>query len=251
MLVPKVARRFDRVGSTNAALLQALRDKEPLPSGAVFVTDAQTAGRGQGDRFWHATPGDNLTLSMLFEPEDLSVDRIFALTEAAALAVADCVATCAPRARVRIKWPNDVYVADRKIAGILIQNGLRGSRVQWSVIGIGLNVAEAAFPPELQSTATTLTEWAGANLRPDIVLPLLLDALGRQFSRIGRAELPGLRQDYLSRLYLMSQEHTFRRLADGERFRATVAGVDVEGRLLLIHSNGRREAFELRSLSYR
>ncbi len=252
LLLPKVARRFASLGSTNAALLQALADGEPVHSGDVFVTEAQTAGRGQAGRRWHATPGDNLTLSLLFRPAHLSVSGIFSLTEATALAVADVLRNYLPEAaakEVRIKWPNDVYIGDRKAAGILIQNGLRGDSVQWSVIGVGLNVNERDFPAELRDTAVALIDFVPHSLDREDVLENLLAALGE---RLGRLDAGGnLREEYLDVLYLSGREHEFRRNSDGRRFRATVTGVDVGGQLLLTHPDGRREAFALHGVSYR
>ncbi|WP_116125812.1 biotin--[acetyl-CoA-carboxylase] ligase [Lewinella sp. IMCC34183] len=253
MLTPKVARRFARVDSTNAALLRDLGLQPDLPSGTVYLTRDQSAGRGQGSNGWHATPGDNLTLSALFRPADLSADRIFALTRATALAVADVVLELAPAAAadVRIKWPNDVYVGDRKVAGILIQNGLRGSRVSWSVIGIGLNVNEQHFPPELRSTATALHELHGAPLDTDGVLERLLTYLGRRLDTLDAGRFAELQAPYHDRLYLRDRPHTFLRVADDVRFRATVRGVDADGQLVLEHPDGRRETFTLQSLRFR
>ena len=254
LLQPKVARRYASVGSTNAELLSALATATPPASGDVFLTRAQTAGRGQGTNGWHATPGDNLTLSMCYRPDDLSVDRLFALTQAAALAVAATLTHFLPPARrpdVRIKWPNDVYLGDRKVAGILIQNGLRGSHVTWCVVGIGLNVNEADFPPDLRPYATSLAAGAGERLSVEAVLDRLLHELGYWFTTLETAPPAALDRPYHDRLYLRGQRHRFRRTETDATFQATVTAVDAAGRLLLTHPDGRVEACDLRSIRYR
>ncbi|MEM9529204.1 MAG: biotin--[acetyl-CoA-carboxylase] ligase, partial [Bacteroidota bacterium] len=136
-LFPKVARRYESIASTNEAAVTAINAGEALVPGTVFWADDQTAGRGQGENRWHSSPNTNLALSIICYPDHLTVDRLFSLTQVAAIAVAATITTHLPAeqaSRVRIKWPNDIYVGDRKIAGILVQNGLRGNRVVWSVI---------------------------------------------------------------------------------------------------------------------
>ncbi|THH39981.1 biotin--[acetyl-CoA-carboxylase] ligase [Neolewinella litorea] len=254
MLLPKVARYFSRVDSTNAALLKALENGDALASGAVFLSDEQTAGRGQGTNAWHASRGDNLTLSMLFRPAHLSVDGVFSLTEAAALAVAGTVRSLLPpdrRPEVRVKWPNDVYVGHRKIAGILIQNALRGSQVVSAVVGIGLNVNEREFPGPLSASAVSLRQLTGGNVERETVLATLFGELAYWFSRLDEGRLDDLRGQYLSLLYLKGQVRTFRRTEDKLDFRATIVGVDPAGRLLLHLADGHTEAFAQRSLQYR
>ena len=155
-------------GSTNALAVAAVNGPAPPANGAVFVARSQTAGRGQGANTWHASPGRNISLSVVAYPGHLPLGRLFALNQVVALAVARTLRALLPpelRTGVLVKYPNDVYVNDRKIAGILIQNGLRGSRLAWSVIGIGLNVNENDFPETLRATATSLRQLTGPTRR--------------------------------------------------------------------------------------
>lgn len=223
-------------------MVRAIHAGAGLFNGAVFTTDAQPAGRGQGENRWHSSPAENLTLSAFLEPDHLSVDDLFRLTEIAALAVADTIADFLPpdlAARVRVKWPNDVYVGHRKIAGILIQNGLRGERIGWSVLGIGLNVNERSFPPELADRATSLHLLTGTPADRAAVLRSLFSHLRTHYlasrSAIGQLRLAAA---YHDRLYLRGQTVTFRETASGIRFRAEVIGVTPEGRLRLRGAEG-------------
>lgn len=104
---------------------------------------AQTAGRGQRGNVWHSEPGANLLFSLRWLPEALPARNQFTLSEAVALAICEWLETLGVEARV--KWPNDIYAADSKICGILIENAV-GSRLESAIIGIGLNVNQTKFP---------------------------------------------------------------------------------------------------------
>ena len=231
-------------------MLEAIERGEELPAGSIYLTRDQTAGRGQGQNRWHSTPGANLTFSLLLRPDHLSVDRVFALTQVASLAVFDAVADTLTGGDIAIKWPNDLYVAGRKLAGILIQNGLRGHRVNWSVVGTGLNVNEAAFPPDLQPSATSLYLLTGGIVERDQVLQRYFHHVTRWYGLLGKGRYPELNQAYQERLYGRGQRFHFLDLRDDKRFDATVVGTDPTGRLQLILPDGTEQRYELRSLRW-
>ncbi|MGM9753615.1 MAG: biotin--[acetyl-CoA-carboxylase] ligase [Candidatus Cryptobacteroides sp.] len=130
--------------STNAIARQRLADTDNL---SVFATFEQTAGRGQGSHTWYSTPGKNLTFSIVFKPEALEAKDALLLTQITTLSLVEYLA--AENVEARIKWPNDIWVQDRKICGILIENVLDGAFVHDSIIGIGLNLNEENWPEEL------------------------------------------------------------------------------------------------------
>jgi BirA family biotin operon repressor/biotin-[acetyl-CoA-carboxylase] ligase len=148
------------------------------PEGAAFVADTQTSGRGRLGRVWHSPPGENLYASFVLRP-GLSASSAQLVTFAAGLAVVDAVANLVtPPAhsrsaektevgapRVLLKWPNDVLVDGRKLAGILCEAHWAGGRVSWIVVGVGINVRTTEFPEELRARATSLA-LAGA-VAPD------------------------------------------------------------------------------------
>ena len=139
-------RRFATIDSTNRYLLECAAAGEP--EGVVAVADEQTAGRGRLDRSWVAPPGAALLVSVLLRPR-LPIERLHLVTLAAALAAIDAVKVLAG-VDARLKWPNDVVVDDRKLAGILAESDGAGA----IVVGMGLNVRGDWFPPELAATAT-------------------------------------------------------------------------------------------------
>lgn len=149
--------------STNDLALEA--ERNGAPSGATFLAWRQTAGRGRRGNAWWAPAGDNLTCSVLLRPE-LEAGHMNSLPLIVGLAVrelvADRLASVFPQPAILVKWPNDVWVGTRKIAGILVESRLRGAVVSAAVLGIGLNVRTLDFPEELMAQATSLAR----ELRP-------------------------------------------------------------------------------------
>jgi BirA family biotin operon repressor/biotin-[acetyl-CoA-carboxylase] ligase len=142
------------------------------PHGTLVTAAEQTAGRGRQGRTWSAAPGEALLMSVVVRGVGPGTAL---LPLAAAVAVAEACAALAPAAEVLIKWPNDVWVDRRKVAGILLEGRPQEG---WAVIGIGLNVSTRDFPEELRETATSLA-LAGAAAGLDEALAALLPALER------------------------------------------------------------------------
>ncbi len=142
---------LDRVDSTNEHL------KAFIPDGIsrMVVAGEQTAGKGRHGRNWHSPPGLGLYVSYLYFPS-WELARSAVVNPASSLAVADSIRSFDPRAAVRLKRPNDVYIGSRKVCGILAELGSTGEQVHWAIIGIGVNLYQRSFPPELESTATSL-----------------------------------------------------------------------------------------------
>ncbi|MFK8165569.1 MAG: biotin--[acetyl-CoA-carboxylase] ligase [Lewinella sp.] len=252
-LFPKVARHYAETDGTNAEAMRAISGAEPPAPGAVYLADEQTAGRGQGTNSWHATPGDNLTFSMVVYPDHLAVDRIFVLTQLSGLAVAETVAHFLPSelaVTVRLKWPNDVYVGNQKIAGILVQNGLRGSKVSWSVIGIGLNVNETSFPEELLDKATSLALLSGTTFVAKEVLNFLLARLANNYQLSDPRRLPELGRRYQGLLYRHNLPGRYQEVETGTYFFAVLRGVNNIGQLRLELAEGGERVFSLREVRF-
>jgi BirA family biotin operon repressor/biotin-[acetyl-CoA-carboxylase] ligase len=199
--------------------------------GAVVIADSQSAGRGRGGKRWHSPAGENLYLSMLLRPS-MSPERVPGLTLAVGVELADWVAGRLPgEAQVALKWPNDVYLAGRKLAGILAEAVGRGDGVSAVVMGIGLNVATRSFPGELPQ-ATSLALAGDTDLDRVRIAADLVELVGRacrNLEQLGLAPvLPRLqRRDMLAG----------RRVAVGDR-RGEAVGFDERGCLLLRGDDG-------------
>jgi BirA family biotin operon repressor/biotin-[acetyl-CoA-carboxylase] ligase len=162
---------FTELDSTNRYLLDAARSGGP--DGLVVVADVQTAGRGRLDRAWEAPPGSSLLVSVLLRAAPATPARV---VMAAGLALAGAVAEVAGVAPA-LKWPNDLVVGDRKLAGLLAEAD--GDAL---VVGAGCNVNWSAFPPELSATATACNLEAGHAVDRDALLDAYLDAFDRSLA---------------------------------------------------------------------
>ena len=138
-------RIFETLDSTNKEAHRLLASGQDL-HGTAILTLQQTEGRGQYGRSWWAEPGSHLAMSVILQPGSMLPSQLPQLSMKTSLAVVRCLKTLDPKLNPLIKWPNDIYIGDQKIAGILIENSISSTKVQHCIIGIGLNVNEKKFP---------------------------------------------------------------------------------------------------------
>jgi len=261
--------KLDEVGSTN----NFLRGLETQGGHRMTLVTAefQTAGRGSGENQWESAKGENLLLSLRVMPTNLPARRMFALSEAAALAVRDSLSLTlgphqtSPRGGLRaglspsgeteggrpeeafsVKWPNDIYYGDSKVAGMLIENDLQGSRVRSSVIGIGINVNQRRFLSDAPNPRS-LADIVGHDVERRFVLERFMECMTQHLDKIDSGEedaLDALHQSYKEHLYRLGEEHSYSD-KDGT-FRATLTDVEPSGYLVLRDTSGtlRRYAFK-------
>ena len=164
------------VDSTNSEVRRHISSLDNL---SVVAAGSQSAGRGQGDHRWHSEPGENLTFSLLlkFPPlREMNVCNVLLLTEMITYALREFLASEGITAR--IKWPNDIYVGDLKICGILIENILDGSNVSASIIGVGLNLNQTDFPSDIPNP-TSVSLLTGRRYDPAQTLERLCSYISR------------------------------------------------------------------------
>ena len=169
---------LETADSTNSELRRRIAGLDNL---SIIAAREQTAGRGQGTHTWFSTPGRNLTFSILYRFGDayaLAASDAILITQVTTLAIRDYLLGHGVRAR--IKWPNDIWVEDRKICGILIENTLESGMVRESIVGIGLNLNETGWPPELPNPVS-LRELTGQEYAPDAELTALEIEIRRRF----------------------------------------------------------------------
>ena len=152
----KVFYHYPSLDSTNNEMKRLLSSDKSLVEGAVIIADTQLSGRGQIDNFWWDESGKSLLTSVYYTPK-LDVSRQFCLNQLASLAVAEFIRSLGIE-NVVVKWPNDVLVSKKKIAGILIDNSLVGSKIQSSIIGIGINLNYLSFPGNLVNATSCQME---------------------------------------------------------------------------------------------
>ncbi|MDI1451963.1 biotin--[acetyl-CoA-carboxylase] ligase [Polyangium sp. 6x1] len=206
------------------------------PHGAVFLADAQSKGRGRSGHAWHSPAGENLYLSVVLRPK-LALHALPPLALVLGVCVARIVdevlgATAASGLRAGVKWPNDVLVDGKKLAGLLVETALRGGAIDAVVAGIGLNVHTSSFPDDLATRATSLHALGGRALDRSAIAARLLAEIGRT---VRAFEADGL-APFLTEL---DQRDVLRGVSvDVSGIAGTAAGIDREGYLRVITSDG-------------
>ena len=181
---------LNEVDSTNNYARSLIQDKLPI-EGTVVTADVQTNGRGQRSNKWETEGNLNLTCSYILRPAFLAAKNQFVLSAAVALAVFETVSEFLPTESVEIKWPNDIIVNQEKIAGILIENNLRGMNLHTSIVGIGLNVNQTKFPSSIKATSIK-------NHTEQTELVLVLDSLNKKLEKYYLRLRDGKRTEILS-----------------------------------------------------
>lgn len=212
--------------STNSEAI-ALCANKAVGEGTIVITNHQLAGRGQRGNNWESTAGLNLTFSIVLTPKFLRLQEQFMLNIITSLAIHDCLAACGvPNAT--IKWPNDVMVNGKKIAGILTENQVNGSVLTYSVIGIGLNVNQDMFD---YPTATSLRILTNTVHDLNALLINVLEKLEVRYIQLRNGNIKELISAYEAVLYWKGEEHTF--YANGKEFLGTINEIDGNGQLVI------------------
>lgn len=220
--------RFDILGSTNdEARNPAYRE------GDIVIAERQTAGRGQRGHTWESAEGQNLTFSLILEPRFLPINEQFLLSEVLALGLVDTLAEY--KIEARIKWTNDIYVGDKKIVGMLVENSLTGGCLARTIAGIGLNINQTEFDPSLPNP-TSMSLVAGRKFDREEVLTRLHHNIMSLYESLCCGEKEMLQSRYRSTMYRLGKKHPYT-LADGTIFEGTIRGVQPSGELQIEHSS--------------
>jgi BirA family biotin operon repressor/biotin-[acetyl-CoA-carboxylase] ligase len=224
----QVIHHFEVIGSTNDQA-RALAD-DGAGHGEVVVAEAQTGGRGRRGRTWASPPGCNAYFSVILRP-DLAPEHAPELTLVASVAICDALRQAGVPAG--IKWPNDLLVGGRKIAGILTELAAEPERVQWAVVGVGVNVnsTEADFPPELRAEATSILLTRGAPAPRALFVAACLTALEAWLDRHAEEGFDPIRQAWCERSVTLGHEVVVR--TETREIEGIAEDIDPSGALLV------------------
>lgn len=228
------------VDSTNNYAANLLKQGE-LEHGTVILADEQYAGRGQRGAEWLVKPGENLTFSFFLGDVNLSVNRQFILTQLVSLGMVDFLKKKGIDAR--IKWPNDIYVGDSKICGMLIENQLSGSLIKSSIIGIGLNVNQETFSGFSATSLKLIT--GNHHILQELIFSLIFtlnETFEENSSQTGR-----LNERYHEKLYRRDELSGYED-ASG-KFQGVIKGVSPEGRLIVLRDH-EEYLYELKEIRF-
>lgn len=211
----------------------------------LVTAEFQTSGRGQRGTLWESNRSDNLLFSIVVRPDFLTADRQFLLSEAISLAIAETLAELV--GNITIKWPNDIYVGDRKICGMLLEHRLCGRKISHSLIGVGLNVNQSLFRSDAPNPVS-LRQLLGRQTSRENLLGKIVDRFNQLLGLLQRGETDLLHYAYCHRLYRRTERHFY---SDGkEIFAARIIDVEPQGRLLLRDDNGLVRSYAFKEVRF-
>ncbi len=223
--------RLPQTKSTNSYAVSLLSQQRP-PEGYVVITDNQTQGKGLETNSWESEVGKNLTFSIILYP-DFAAEQQFTLNKAISLGIYDFLQNKIGKVKVSVKWPNDIYLDDKKVCGILIQNSLIGNRFDYTIVGIGLNVNQSIFLSDAPNPVS-MKMITGIDYNIEELLEKLLKAILLRYSQV--KTLPKkIGQDYQNALYRFMEWHYFE--VKKNRIFGRIRGTNEYGQLLIETEN--------------
>ena len=207
--------------------------------GMAWFAREQTSGKGQRGNTWISEPGKNIIMSVVIEPPALFAHQPFLFNALIANICRKFLEAYVPR-EIKVKWPNDLYIRDRKAGGILIENKYKGTKWKWSVVGIGINVNQDGFPGEIRNPVSVLQETGKEQDVVALARQLHLELL-EGISSVKAESLPGILEDYNLHLFRLNESVKLRK--KNIVFETKVEGVDVNGQLITSDSMTRHFSF--------
>ena len=218
-------RIYDTIDSTNGEAGRLLASGENLHGNAVLAHH-QTDGRGQYGRSWHSAPDTHLAMSLILQSESFQLGDLPLLSMKASLALARTIKIIESNLNPTIKWPNDIYINDLKLAGILIENSISATKVQHSIIGVGMNVNEKSFPKDIPNAVSLFMLTGKENNIHSVA-----DQLRTQLLYIVDESIENWKPEYDLLLYGLGKQNEFE--LEGKKVKAKILGVDPNGKIRL------------------
>jgi BirA family transcriptional regulator, biotin operon repressor / biotin---[acetyl-CoA-carboxylase] ligase len=220
------------VDSTNKYAAAILHNNNAT-EGTVILADVQTRGKGQGNNTWLSDKGLNLLCSIILKPDFLPAFKQFYLSMCIATGINDCLTDLGFRSQ--IKWPNDILINGKKVAGILIENTILSQNLYTSIAGIGLNVNQVSFPPDIPNPASLAGE-TGKSYDVGQLLVRLLPFLERRLLQLYAEDFMAIKSQYLNCLWLLNAYAVF---TDQKGvFEGRIVDVAETGELVILTSSG-------------
>ena len=236
---------IEEVSSTNDYLKSMILNNS-LEDFTWLVAASQTQGKGQRGNHWQSRPGENLTFSVYKQYTELAIEDQFKIAMQTALAVSRVLSQYVQG--VSVKWPNDILVGNKKIGGMLIETSVKGSHINWAIIGIGLNIQQTSF--NKLPHATSLALEGVSQLVPAEILKVLITEMTQALKDLEALNFIEVKAAYEAALYgrgLVRQFVT----PDGKAFSGVIQGVTRQGALALTLLDGSAETYMLKKISMR
>ena len=225
--------------------MQRLLLEVPLEEGTVVCTDFQTKGRGQLTNVWEAEAGKNILCSILLRPTTLPIKQQFLISQAISVAIVEVLNTF--KEGFSIKWPNDIYYKEDKIAGILIENNLCSTGISTCIIGLGLNVNQETFVSDAPNPIS-LYNIIGRESSVAELLGSILERFGNVYSLV-YDDADTLREKYFSMLLFNGQMRKYE--DENGIFTGKIIDVESDGHLIIEDEAGAKRRYAFKGVSYK
>lgn len=237
---------LNRINSTNDYALKLINDKKAT-TGMVVSAFEQTSGKGLESNTWESEAGKNLTISIIVKPKGLPPEKQFMLNKITALAVRDFANKMLKRTDVLIKWPNDIYMGNKKLSGILISNIIEGQAISWSVVGIGVNINQKIFRSDAPNPVSMIHA-SGREFNLDLCLKSLCDIFEEWFTQLMEKNHQKIDAKYLKAQYRLGVFSEF--IFKNRLLEARITGIGEFGHLLLETTDGSLLSCDLKEVKY-
>lgn len=238
---------FDEINSTNVFLYDKISENNDI-SDMVVVADYQTAGRGMDKNRWESEAGMNLLFSIALNVNFLEAENQFKISQAVSVAIAETLSQFVDNKQLFIKWPNDIYFGDKKLAGMLIQNTIEGRMMGVSIIGIGLNVNQMEFSKDIPNPIS-LKMISGRDFELDNLLNLLVFNIKTKVESLRDKENQNeINEKYVSRSYRFGIWSDY--FYQNQVKSMIIRGFDKYGRLLLHDKEGAEIVCDVKELQF-
>ena len=216
--------------------------EKSLPEGLVLYTDFQSAGKGQSGNAWESSKGMNLLFSVMLHPDRLPMDELFLVSQLVSIAIKKALDEYT--SNITVKWPNDIYWNDKKLAGILIENSLQGNKIMSVVIGIGLNVNQKMFLSNAPNPVS-LIQITGKRQNRKQLLQQIIQNIMELYYEMDKGKI---RKIYVESLYRKSGFYSYE--ANNETFQAKTLEVQPDGMLVLETEKGELKSFYFKEVQF-
>jgi BirA family transcriptional regulator, biotin operon repressor / biotin---[acetyl-CoA-carboxylase] ligase len=234
--------KLKEVDSTN---IFTSKESVQLDEGTIVWAEFQNKGKGLGENFWESDRGENLTYSILLRPLFLKAAQQFYLSKTISLAVADLISLYLKD--VSIKWPNDIYVGNKKISGILIENSVERDYIKESIIGIGININQKYFKSDAPNPVS-LSQLTGENYILKDVIDIFLNIFDYRYQMLLDNEIETINSNYSELLYLKGVRSEFK--SEKGSFYGIIKGVEETGDLIIQDDSGHIHKFLYKEVEF-
>ena len=238
---------LDEVNSTNDYAANLIAKSNPI-EGTVITASLQTAGKGQIGRRWFSKRDQNVLCSIILYPKFLQATDQFQLNIAVSLAIYDLIDYYTELADIKIKWPNDIYIGNRKIGGLLIQNSILGKSIHSAIIGAGININQTSFPIDIPNP-TSLQLTTGNTLSLDQVRGWLFRFMTKRYLQLKHGMMKVMKKEYLQNLYLLDVLANYQD-AEGNVFQGKIKTVGDTGKLVIEMVGGTKRSFNFKEIRF-